>query len=157
MQRIFAKQIELKPSAMATVAERRFSDAEALCSTGSNQRANGAAYLAGFVIEILLKANLVRAYPAIARKRSHEVMDAERVVWSLIWRQHDLAEMLDRMVELQAAMKDRGRRDGRDYLEELKKICATWTIYARYSSHTILMDEAKDMVERIRVLKELLK
>jgi hypothetical protein len=60
MAGVFDKQAALKPSAMATVAERRFGDAQALVNTGDNARANGAAYLAGFVVEILLKAQLVR-------------------------------------------------------------------------------------------------
>ena len=41
---------------MATVAERRFDDAAALRATNENARANGVAYLCGYVIEILLKA-----------------------------------------------------------------------------------------------------
>ncbi len=41
---IWDRQPELKPSAMAAIAERRFGDAEALAATGSNARANGVAY-----------------------------------------------------------------------------------------------------------------
>jgi glutathionylspermidine synthase len=155
--RIFEKEPRLKPSAMATVAERRFDDAETLCRTGENARANGVAYLAGFVIEILLKARLVERYPEIARKRQHEVTDAERDVWRLIWKQHDLEAMLAEMRELEAALKARGERDGQDYVAELKKVCASWTIQARYSSRMMLMDEATKWLERVRLLKELLK
>jgi hypothetical protein len=157
MASIFEKQPQLKPSAMATVAERRFDDAESLCRTGDNARANGAAYLAGFVVEILLKARLVDKFPMIARKRQHEVAEAEREVWRLIWKQHDLEGMLLHMRELEAALEAKGRRDQRDYVEELKKVCATWTIHVRYSPRMMLMDEARRMVERVRVLKELLK
>ena len=154
---IFDKEPRLKPAAMATVAERRFDDAEALCRTGDNARANGAAYVAGFVVEILLKARLVDKYPVIARKRQHEVMDDEQEVWRLIWKQHDLEAMLARMRELEAALKTRGERDGHDYFAELKKVCASWTIQARYSPRMMLMDEAKQWLERVRLLKELLK
>jgi hypothetical protein len=142
---------------MATVAERRFADAEALSQTNVNARANGVAYLVGFVVEILLKARLVAKFPAIARKRQHDVTDAERDVWRLIWRQHDLEAMLERMNELEAAVKSRGDRDGHDYLADLKKVCATWTIQARYSPRTMLMAEAREWLERVRLLKELLK
>lgn len=142
---------------MAAVAERRFGDAEALSRTGENARANGVAYLVGFVVEILLKARLIDRYPEIARKRQHEVSDAERDLWRLIWKQHDLEGMLERMSELEAALKSRGERDGQDYLAELKKVCATWTIQARYSSRTMLIAEAREWLERVRVLKELLK
>jgi hypothetical protein len=82
--RIFGKQSALRPSAMATVAERRFNDADALRQTGINARANGVAYLAGFVIEILLKAQLVKSFPEIARKRQHEVTGNEEEIWRLI-------------------------------------------------------------------------
>jgi hypothetical protein len=84
---IFRSHTALRPSTMATVAERRLDDAQALSDTGRNAHANGVAYLAGFVIEILLKARLVAKFPATARKRQHEVLDAERKIWSLIWKE----------------------------------------------------------------------
>ncbi|MCC6681148.1 MAG: hypothetical protein IT445_09650 [Phycisphaeraceae bacterium] len=154
---IFDKQAILKPSAMATVAERRYADAQALVSTKDNARANGAAYLAGFVIEILLKAQLVREYPEIAKKRPHQVEAGEREIWALIWRQHDLEAMLHKLPQLEAALKKRGEVDGTAYLESLRKICARWTIQARYSPDTILMNEAARILEMVRSLKELLK
>jgi len=142
---------------MRTVAERRFDDALALRKTGDNARANGVAYLIGFVIEILLKARLVEKFSTIASKRRHELKENERDVWSLIWQRHDLEGMLTHLAELEAALKKKEERDRVAYLGELKKVCATWTIQARYSSRTILMDEAADMLERVRLLKELLK
>ena len=157
MGSIFEKQATLKPSAMATVAERRFDDAQALCDTGENARANGAAYLAGFVVEILLKARLVAKYPATADKRAHEVTDAERGIWNLIWRRHDLEGMLGALKEIEVALKGRGVRDGTDYAAELKKVCAEWSVYARYSPRTMSMNDAKAILERVRKLKELLK
>ena len=156
-QGIFAKQATLKPSTLNAVAERRFDDAEALVHTGKNARANGAAYLAGFVVEILLKARLISKYPAIARKRQHEVRDGEREVWTLIWKQHDLEGMLNRLPEMEAALEKRGELDGASYLADLKSLCATWTIYARYSPRTMRVDEARAILERVRRVKELLK
>jgi len=142
---------------MVTVAERRFDDATALCDTKQNARANGAAYLAGFVIEILLKAKLVNKYSQTARKRQHDVNDAERDIWSLIWRSHDLGSMLDAMPELEAALKKRAERAGIDYFGRLKGICATWTIQARYSPFTMGISQAKELLMTVRDLKELLK
>jgi hypothetical protein len=157
MGSIFEKQARLKPSTMATVAQRRFEDAEALSRTGDNARANGTAYLAGFVIEILLKARLVETFETIARKRPHQVLEAEREVWSLIWKSHDLDGMLTKMRNLQAALKSRGERDGFDYLNELRKVCAEWTVQARYSPRTMRMDEAVEILDRVRLLKEVLR
>jgi hypothetical protein len=59
--RIF-KKIRLTPTQLRTVAERRFADAEALRDTKANARANGTMYLAGFVVECLLKAKLLERY-----------------------------------------------------------------------------------------------
>ena len=157
MASIFDKQAVLKPSAMVTVADRRFDDAKALVDTGDNRRANGAAYLAGFVIEILLKARLVEMHPAVARKRQHEVTESERELWRLIWKQHDLDDMLSHLPELQAALLQQGNRHSVNYLAELKKFCGTWTIQARYSSRTITMREARRLVETVRLLKEQLR
>lgn len=146
---------------MATVADRRSEDAVALCATGENARANGAAYLAGFVIEILLKARLVEKYPEIARKRQHEIDfdrgSNEREIWLLIWKQHDLEAMLSNLDDLEAALKKRGERDGNRYLQDLKTVCATWTIQARYSTHMISHRDAQELIERVRLLKENLK
>ncbi len=154
---IFEKQATLAPSAMRTVAERRFDDASALCDTGRNSRANGVAYLAGFVIEILLKAKLVELFSSVARTHPQKLKTEDSRIWSLIWRAHDLQEMLDKMNDLQASLRKKGERDGYDYLGELRKICATWTIHARYSSRTMLMADAAALLDRVRKIKEVLK
>jgi hypothetical protein len=154
---VFRRQAQLEPKAMTTVAERRFDDARVLCKTNENARAAGAAYLAGFVIEILLKAQLVRTYPLIARKRQHEVDKAEQQIWSLVWRSHDLEAMLNQMPQLEAALQKTGERSGRDYVAHLKSICSSWTIQAGYSSLSMEMKEAQAMLERVRSLKEVLK
>jgi len=102
MASIFDRQ-SLTASQLRAVARRRFEDARALCDTGKNAHANGAQYLGGFVIEMLLKAQLINHYPAVAKRRPHEPMaPAERAVWSLIHRSHDLTEMLDRLPQIQA-------------------------------------------------------
>src|SRR5690348_5678764 len=157
MANIFEPQRSLRASQLAAVAERRFDDARASCDTGKNAHADGAQYLAGIVIDILLKAQLIRQNPVTARKRQHEVLDVERHVWSLIWRSHDLSDMLDQLPELPVAVQKVGEESGQPYLDWLSDICATWTIYVRYSTHTSTMDEARTMLDRVRALKEILK
>jgi hypothetical protein len=147
----------LKPSQLATVAERRFGDASALCATGDNERANGALYLCGFVIEILLKARLLAAFEQTARRRKHDVPDSERDVWNLIWRSHDLQEMLRRLPHLQAALRKAGERRGKRLDVYLKEVCAVWGIELRYSPQTTTLAEAREVLERVRALKEVLK
>jgi len=155
--RIFERQTELRPSAMITVAQRRFEDAESLRQTGQNARANGVAYLAGFVVEILLKAMLVRYFPAIAKKRRHRVTESEAEQWRLIWQSHDLLAMMAQLPQMLNSLKARGTRDGVDYVRQLQKVCSEWTIQARYSPRTMPMGEAADLLNRVRTLKELLR
>jgi len=158
MASIFEKQGSLTHGQLVTVAERRFDDAEALCETGKNARANGAQYLCGFVIEILLKAQLILNNKALASKRSHDSMtEEEREKWSLIFRSHDLHEMLARLPNLKKKVENYGKRIGKPLLQQLLGICSTWTIYARYSTHTTSMNEARRFLESVRGLKEVLK
>jgi len=146
-----------RSSQFVAVAERRFDDAVALCRTGENARANGAQYLAGLVIDILLKGKLAESYPTIARKRSHEVSDADRHIWSLVWRSHELDQMLRQMPNVAFAVKKRGEKAGKPYIHWLNGICESWTVLLRYSPMTSTIGEAHEMVERVRELKELLK
>jgi hypothetical protein len=153
---IFARR-RLTVGQLRAVADRRFGDAEALVATGDNARANGAQYLAGIAVEVLLKGALVERYPGLAFRRQDEVTAADRVVWNLIWRSHDLAEMLERLPMLRASADLRGRQAGRPYLAWLTGICGSWTIFARYSPATSTMSDAREMVERVRYLKEVLR
>jgi hypothetical protein len=152
---IFAKR-RLTVGQLRAVADRRFGDAEALVATGDNARANGAQYLAGIVVEIRLKAELVRMYPSVARQRPHDVKDAERRVWNMIWRSHNLTEMLEQATTLRASVDAAGERAGRPYFEWLADICGRWTVFARYTSVTRTMGEARSMLERVRLLKEVM-
>lgn len=154
---IFEKQPVSRPGQLAAVAERRFADAQALCDTGENARANGVQYLAGIVLDVLLKAQLMRRYPSVARARGSELAESERAMWGLIWRSHDLAGMLDNLPELRVAVQKRGVRDGLPYWAWLTEICGVWSVHARYSSMTSTIDEARMFLERVRHLKELLK
>lgn len=142
---------------MAVVAERRYADAKALLKTGQNERMNGAVYLAGFVIEILLKAQLVAAYPSIAQKRHHDLQDHEREVWNLIWRQHQLDKILNKIPSLKESLNKMAERGGKTRLDMLIGLCGTWTIYARYSSHTINKADATEIIRRVGILKDDLK
>ena len=155
MARIFERQV-LKPSQLYAVAEKRFGDAKAPCDTQDNERANGAMYLCGFVVEILLKARLVRLHSSTAKMR-RDVPDAERKISQLIWRSHNLLEMLVELRPLEAAVKKAAERSGQPFDHWLKDICTTWTIHARYSSRSTTIAEARDMLDRVRQLKEILK
>lgn len=140
------------------VAQRRFEDAEALCNTAKNKHANGAQYLGGFVIELLLKAKLLRRFEKLGRAGHVESLSHdERSIWHLLNRSHDLTDILDRMPDVEAMVEKRGQRDGQPYRTYLRGICTTWTIFARYSPRTTTIAEARDWLDRVRDLKEVLK
>ena len=153
---IFARR-RLMVGQLRAVADRRFGDAETLVATGDNARANGAQYLTGLVVEILLKGQLLRRNPRLSIVQSAEVDPGDRPVWTLIWRSHDLAEMLEQLPDLRRAVRTRGERAGQPYDRWLSDICGRWTIFARYSPLTSKMADARDRLEQVRLLKEALR
>jgi hypothetical protein len=153
MGKIFERQ-RLTGSQLQTVADRRFSDAQYLESSGSNARANGVFYLGGFVIECLLKARLVEEYPTILSVRDPgSLSKPDREIWDLVFRSHDLDAMLARLPSLTRKMST-SRMGGSDALATLRKICGQWTIFARYSTHTETMEHASRFLGSIKELKK---
>jgi len=144
---------------MRAVAERRYGDAKALIATGHVERASGAIYLAGFTIEILLKGRLLLRHPSLSAipLNSPALTKNEARLRDLIFRFHDLPGLLDALPEVQDAIKVAGHRAHKPYFEWLKSICSTWTVLARYSSEQTTLQEAIVFIDRVKVLKELLK
>ena len=149
------KKTPLSPSTLMTVADRRLGDAETLRKTGDNARANGVFYLGGIVLEILLKAKLLEKYPSLEHARSPEMADpAERHVWSLLYRSHDLESILKNLPELQRRLQSADAVNGGSRLEQLRRRCQEWTIFARYSSKTETMKRASTFLDEIKELKQ---
>jgi hypothetical protein len=143
---------------MRTVAERRFDDAQCLRQSGANARANGVFYLGGLVIECLLKARLVSQYPSLGAARSPERLSpSDREVWQLIYRSHELDEMLEYMPDIERRLMLADRIDGRNLMRKLKRICVEWTIFARYSPLSSTMAEAAAFLDDVKELKTWLK
>ena len=153
---IFARR-RLTVGQLRAVADRRFGDAEALVATGDNARANGAQYLAGIVVEILLKGQLLAKRPYLYRAGLDGLTADDRIVSDLIWRSHDLDGMLVRLPDVSTAVRLRADRSGVPLHHWLREICSSWTIFARYSSLTSRIADAAQIVDRVRVLKEALK
>ena len=150
---IFSK-MSLTPKQLRTVADRRFGDALALRDTHKNERANGAMYLGGFVIECLLKAKLLQEYPWL-QNCSHPQGRSSRdqKIWSLCYRKHDLEEVL---IHLPRLSKSLAKTNDPRLLQNLTGICAKWTIFARYSPQSAMMAEATVFLDRIKELKSCL-
>ena len=140
--RIF-KKVRLTPTQLRTVAERRYTDAEVLRDTTKNERANGTMYLAGFVIECLLKAQLLEVYPWLQSTGSAAGLSEDQLhIWSLCYRSHDLDEILGRLPLLTHRLIAIDQRGQLRLMENLKSICSQWTIFARYSPFAAMMSEA---------------
>lgn len=147
-QGIFSR-IRLRPGQFRTVANRRLADAEFLRGSVRNQHANGTMYLAGFVIECLLKAKLMEQHPWLqtsvrpeaswSREQSH--------LWFLCHRSHDLEGILGHLVSVQARLAAVGLD------RQLREICGEWTIHARYSTRTATMKEATQFLCRIKEIR----
>ncbi len=150
---IFSK-CRLRPTQLRTVADRRLRDATALRQTGKNERANGAMYLGGFVVECLLKAKLLERFPWLQNAGTPEGRPAaERRVWSLFYRSHDLEEILARVPAIADRLSELEQREFNRLSQSLKSICARWTIYARYSPHSADMGEASQFLDQIEELR----
>jgi len=150
-------RVRLNPRQLRTVAERRLADAEWLRKSGENERANGAMYLGGFVLECLLKARLLEEHPWLQGPLGANPTPEEQRLWSLCYRSHDLAEILERIPGLLRQLERQDQEEGRDRLRRLKRLCSEWTIQARYSPQSATMTEAAGFLTNVKELKECLK
>ena len=157
MPSIFEKQRSFTAAQLRTVAQRRFRDAEALAATKDNERANGAMYMGGFVIEILLKAMLVSSFPSSGTDRvTRPLSNEENNIRGLVWGSHNLDQLAGAIPQFEAALDAKGGRAGLPYLNYFRSISAVWTVYARYSPFSTTVTEAQEMIEKVRNLKEVL-
>jgi hypothetical protein len=151
--RIFLK-VRLRPTQFRTVADRRFDDANTLRQTGKNARANGAIYLGGFVVECLLKAKLLEKFAWLQNAGSAEGRPKDdRYLWSLCYRLHDLDAILGKLPEIEQRLSSMEQRGSTRVLQSLKSICATWTIFARYSPYSADIDDAQAFLDQIEEFK----
>jgi hypothetical protein len=150
---IFDRGERLRAEQLDHVAEQRMSDAECLCK---NERANGAMYLAGFVVECCLKAQLLRTHGWLRNASSAEGRGPQdKRLWSLLY-SHKLDEILAHLPAVRDRLRARDQAGTPGLFQRLKEVCATWTIFARYSPHSARMDEARRFVENVRELKRCL-
>jgi hypothetical protein len=144
---VFGKQ-RLTPSQARTVADRRRADAGALQSLKRNQHANGAMYLGGIAVESLLKALLLEKYPWLQRHAAGTPDRRQRQLLDVCYRWHDLEAALEYLPELAARLEAANPR----LLQELKKLCAQWTIHIRYSTYQATHAESGDFLNRVKEL-----
>src|ERR1019366_1423645 len=106
-------------------------------------RANGEMYLAGFVVECLLKAGLLENFSWLQNAGSPEGRPPlDREIWFLCYRSHDLDAMLGHLSPLTRRLAAREQGGNTRLLQNLKSICGQWTIHARYSPRLAEFSEA---------------
>jgi hypothetical protein len=154
MAEIFDR-VRLTPRQLRTVADRRLADAECLRKTGANARANGAIYLAGFVLECLLKAQLLEEHPWLQGPISSNASSEEQRLWSLCYRSHDLEGILDHLPRLRKRLADRDEHisGGTRILGQVQRLCTAWTVHARYSPHQATMADAEEFLDHIKEVR----
>ena len=151
---IFGK-LRLRPSQLRTVSDRRFDDALCLLKTGENARANGAMYLGGFVVECLLKAELLETYPWLQAYRPPRTMSgAEQRLWDLCYRRHDLDAILERLPSVKARIENAERCGYPRILSSFKRVCGQWTVHARYSPYCANVEDARAFLIYVKEVRQ---
>ncbi len=144
MGSVFDRQ-RLTPSQARTVAERRRADAIALQKLGQNRHANGAMYLGGIALELLLKALLLEKHVWLQHHASSALDRQQQQLLDICYRWHDLEAVLERLPELLKKLKA-----GSPYLyHALKKACAEWTIHIRYSTRQATRVESGEYLKQL--------
>jgi len=150
---IFQKQ-KLIPAQLRTVADRRFGDAVALRNTGKNERANGEIYLAGYVLECMLKAMLLTKHPRLQFVSDPEKLSkADRRRWTLSRATHDLLAIVEELPDLRRRIQNLPPGEAMRFNASLDAICTSWTVHSRYSTHQETMTEAADFLARVTELR----
>jgi hypothetical protein len=153
---IFAKT-RLSPGQWRAVAERRFGDAECLLDSEDSERANGAIYMAGFVVECLLKALLVERHPNLGKPLDPaKLSSSDREVFEALY-SHDLDDMLGFLPEFEKKLSGIKTTSGQDAWKALNDICEEWAVFIRYSPSFAKMDNARRYLETVREVKKWLK
>jgi hypothetical protein len=146
---IFDK-LRLSPGQLRAAAERRDGDAWCLCNSGSNDRANGAIYLGGFVIECYLKELLLERHSNLEGKVDPARLSVpDREVFDALWG-HDLDVLLTFLPDVVTKMK---KSYGKVTYERFSNQCAEWTIHVRYSPHTADIESARRFLNTLKELK----
>lgn len=153
---IFQKQ-RLTPGQFRAVAERRFKDARCLLESGKNERANGAIYMGGFVIECLLKAILLERHPNLQRPVDPATLSRpDREVLGLLY-SHALEEMLVFLPDLQLRIERQEKSSCLPLWHRFQTACEEWSVYARYSTRSATLAEAGGFLTTVQEVKQWLR
>ncbi len=155
-RRIFAK-LRLKPGQWRAVAERRFADAECLLQSRNQERANGAIYMAGFVLECLLKALLLERHPNLGTAVDPaKLSNSDREVFESLYR-HDLADLVDFIRPELEKKFSQIPLSGGSLWRVFNDVCEEWTVHARYAPFSARLDTATAFLDTVKEVTKWLK
>lgn len=149
-------RLRLTPGQWRAVAER-FADGKCLLDSGDAERANGAIYMAGFVIECLLKALLLERHPNLLGKVDPaRLSSSDREVYGLLY-SHELEDMAGFLPEIKKKLDGIKTKSGQALWRMFVTICEEWTVFARYSPQNAKVEQAAEYLEAVKEVKKWLK
>ena len=150
------RKLRLTPGQLRAVAERRFEDAVCLLQSGDNARATGAMYVGGFTIECLLKALLLERHRNLQGPVDPATLSVpDRQAYFFLY-SHELDAILAYLPEVKEKLVVYGA-GRRPLWADLRKLCAEWSVYARYSPRTADVATARRFIDTIREVKSWLR
>ena len=153
---IFRKR-RLTPRQLRAVAEYRMEDSLCLLKSKDPARANGAMYMAGFVIECLLKALLLERHSNLqAGVDPAKLSKSDAEVYRLLYG-HELDEMLNFLPEVEAKLRGLEAVEHRPIWHPFQVVCEQWTVYARYSPIRAKRADAEWFVDAVKEVTQWLK
>lgn len=116
-------------------------------------------YLAGFVIECLLKAKIIEKHPWLGKAGNRHALSKTQSRLAALFYRHDLAGLLEALPEVMSKLKtvDQNRWGKLHLCDSLRSVASQWTIFARYSTQTATIGEAVVFIGQVEELKQWLK
>ncbi len=148
---------DLTPGEARAVASARLFDAKYLRASGDDRHANGSIYLAGLALDLALKACALAEYPFLRGVHTpRHLSGANRRLWNLVYRDHDLEALWGALPRRQALISARVRA-GRSRPDRALRGVLAWTIHVRYSPRSATIEDAGIMVAQASELMEFLR
>lgn len=150
---IYTSRPRLTPNQVRAVARLRLQDAACLHQTGLPRHATGIVYLCGLVVDCLLKAKLLDKYPVLRLADPSTLDPDQRRRWQLVYRSHDLDEMLESLPEITKKLARAEGGSSSRLVLALKSVCVGWTIKARYNTQPLRSADVDQMFAAVKELR----
>jgi hypothetical protein len=114
-------------------------------------------YMAGFVLECLLKAALLTEHPWLETTgHPSGLTEDKRRLWNLCYRSHALDEILTQLPQINRRLEAYDQRGGQSVSRTFKEIASQWAVFARYSPQSSTIGEAAEFLRKIEEIRRCL-